>query len=856
MGIISPLLLEGKLLIRKLCQQKLAWDEKLSPELASDWADYARKFNELATKSDLSFPRQLVNSDEPSSFLIFTDASKLAYGFVIYTVQGSRSNLFFSKYKLAPKPDKSLPSLELLAIYLALCCMSSIISNKNFHSQVMSITILTDSQVALSWVLSNKVRKNNVFVSNRLKDIVSFKDNLMAKGIDVVYSYVPTAHNIADILTKPISLKKMESLFNYWIQGPPWSSLPRGEWPRGQLGCIPVSFHSSLETSHSNLLMSVVKNEEASESGIVNFNKYSSYNKLLNVTMKVFLAIYKFQNKECDMNVIKKRSFVTLFRTMQKECFEKEIDFLSRKPIKYDLAPQLVKNLDLFMDTDGLIRSRGRVSKSCELTYDAINPILVDGHHPLTRLILQDSHLACMHLGVAATLNHARQMGFWVTKARQAVKKVIHSCIICSRYISRPFKMPPSPALPAARVSLSKPFIHTGIDYTGHFFVKDMNGNQIKSYILLFTCMCTRAIHLELVFSLNVEDFVMAFVRFSNRFGLPKVVYTDNARTFSAGCSLLSNLITCDYFKQQFSKYDLSHKTIPVYSPWMGSCWERLIKTTKQALYKAIGRNIISFVNFITLLSDIQIAINNRPLTYSEKDNQLDIITPNKLISLHSHFSSLIISDSQVAEVEDVRETLIASLDLRDVMLSRFRSQWFSNYLLCLREHHRDSFRTEELSWSKNKYLCVGSVVLIQHPVKPRPYWSIGRIVEILPGDDNLVRVVKVKKPDKSVLVTAIKNLYPLELDSSFLNEKDARLGEAENIVSSKPSDEEIEYDCQETLLSNDPEPIINSNELSATDRELVPNNGNDSNCSIRPSRKAAIKFKTKMKQWLEEDTI
>ena len=108
--------------------------------------------------------------------------------------------------------------------------------------------------------------------------------------------------------------------------------------------------------------------------------------------------------------------------------------------------------------------------------------------------------------------------------------------------------------------------------------------------------MNSRAVHLEMVHNMSVTDFVMAFVRFHNRYGLPKILYSDNARSFISSAALLSTLISSDIFQKNFEKYNLIHKTIPTYSPWFGATWERLIKTVKQCLYKTYGRSSISEV--------------------------------------------------------------------------------------------------------------------------------------------------------------------------------------------------------------------------------------------------------------------
>ena len=108
---------------------------------------------------------------------------------------------------------------------------------------------------------------------------------------------------------------------------------------------------------------------------------------------------------------------------MQKQCFPLDIEFLTKDNLASENVPELVKNLNLFIDSRCILRSR--ISKNVTLSYDAINPIVLAQKHPLSHLIIRDSHFACKHLGDESTLNHLRQTGFWVVKARQAVKKVL-----------------------------------------------------------------------------------------------------------------------------------------------------------------------------------------------------------------------------------------------------------------------------------------------------------------------------------------------------------------------------------------------------------------------------------------------
>ena len=76
--------------------------------------------------------------------------------------------------------------------------------------------MFVDSQVVLSWILSNKAPKRNVFVNNRLKDIAGLLDNIRIKQAPVSFSYIPSLSNQADLLTKPCTGKRFSEKFEKW----------------------------------------------------------------------------------------------------------------------------------------------------------------------------------------------------------------------------------------------------------------------------------------------------------------------------------------------------------------------------------------------------------------------------------------------------------------------------------------------------------------------------------------------------------------------------------------------------------------------------------------------------------------
>ena len=94
-----------------------------------------------------------------------------------------------------------------------------------------------------------------------------------------------------------------------------------------------------------------------------------------------------------------------------------------------------------------------------------------------------------------------------------------------------------------------------------------------KAWICLYTCCVLRAIHLELVPDLSTHTFVRSFRRFTARRGFPRMVLSDNGKTFRAAAKSLQGV------KWTFN--------IPK-APWWGGVFERMIQATKRCLKKII----------------------------------------------------------------------------------------------------------------------------------------------------------------------------------------------------------------------------------------------------------------------------
>jgi hypothetical protein len=559
----------------------------------------------------------------------------------------------------------------------------------------------------------------------------------------VTFKYVNTLENVADLVTKGISFKTFQSKSSFYFKGPRWLSNDFSKWPRHELLSISPRFSQIVQVS-----------VEVISPPVFDISKYSDLNKVI----KIASYLFKFYKNAKHLNIVPERhALLFLIKSMQLRCFPNEIEFLNKKTGN---IPKLVDQLDLFLDGSGVIRSKGRIDKSLYFDYNVLNPILLDKNDHLTALIIRNAHSAVSHLGLQATLGYVRNSGFWIPKARQSVKRVLGLCIICKRYNNLAFKYPRLTNISSPSMNLVKPFLNTGLDYYGPVWIKKDDGSSInKMYCLIFTCLNVRAIHLELVPDLTAKHFLLAFKRFCDVHLIPNAIYSDNARTFTKGGDVLSQSLVSEEFTDHLKVNMIKHIKIPLYAAWIGSSWERLIRVVKNCTYKTINKNKLSYFEMLTLLSQIKLAVNSRPLTYRSSGGELDIITPNSFIKMHSNSALVLKTDDDVWIDESSRDTLQNTLERQDEAFEYFRKIWHETYLVSLREHSR---QLHQSPWENR--IKIGDIVLIRHPSKPRPFWQMGRVLDVVEGPDGIIRSVYLKQADGIKINHSIKNLFPLEL--------------------------------------------------------------------------------------------
>ena len=295
--------------------------------------------------------------------------------------------------------------------------------------------------------------------------------------------------------------------------------------------------------------------------------------------------------------------------------------------------------------------------------------------------------------------------------------------------------------LPAGRLAYrERPFTHCGVDYFGPMQVK-IGRRLEKRWGVIFTCMTTRAVHLELAHSLTASSAIMALQRLAARRGRPAVLYSDNGTNFRGACSELRGMVKAIDTERQ-REYALQNgmrwKFNPPDAPHMGGAWERLVRTVKTALRAVLREQTPAEEVLLTLLAEVESTVNSRPLTHVSVDpRDEEALTPN-------HFLIGTSSTGVKWDAHEMRDVCPRKRwRIAQALADAFWRRWLREYMPTLLPRGKWTERVPPMR--------VGDVVLIMCEQAPRNTWRRGVVTATFPGIDGEVRVVRVRTPQGEV---------------------------------------------------------------------------------------------------------
>jgi transposase InsO family protein len=573
--------------------------------------------------------------------------------------------------------------------------------------------------------------------------VAARRSEILAHSSAEQWHYVCSEDNPADACTRGVVPKDFGPDCK-WITGPTFLLDP---------AFVPVAFHPP----------SVFADDETAQ--VVNVGQLSVAQPSRHPS---FLVVSKMITQSTQLNTLKRdvaqalrtepvsdkeptadelaNAFRLCLAISQEEAFPRESDALA----KGALIPRnsILKRVGPYIDpADGLLKVDGRLQHA-ELPARTRHPIIIAADHHLSKLIIEDCHFKVHHSGVEHTLSVVRQ-NFYLLQGRRAIRRILGKCIKCRTLHALP-QAPRMASLPKERLqAFARAFTNVGLDCFGPFQVVICR-RTVKRYGLLITCLSTRAVHLEVLDTMDADSFIMALRRFISLRGHPKVIFSDNGTNIVAGERELregiDNLNSVRVTTEMIDR-GIDWRFSPPSAPSFGGIWERLISSSKKAMKAILENRSVTDEVLRTVFAEVASLLNSRPLT----NVPTDPAEPEPLTPFH-----FILGSANPHQAPD-SESAFDGLSRRKWKQSQFITdqfwrRWMREYLPSLIERKK---------WDKSvRPLRIGDHVLIMNENTRRGEWLAGQITKVFPSSDNVIRKAAVKTARSELIRPVLKLCY------------------------------------------------------------------------------------------------
>ncbi|XP_018392650.1 PREDICTED: uncharacterized protein LOC108771786 [Cyphomyrmex costatus] len=528
----------------------------------------------------------------------------------------------------------------------------------------------SDSTVVLNWIASPS-RRWSVFVSHRIGEIQSLTDPRS-------WRHVRSEDNPADLLSRGLDPRDLPEATTWW-HGPTFLQHNSDLWPESAFVC---SLDDFPEQRKCIATVAVLDHSIVDEL----LNRHSRLTKACRI-IAYCLRFSKSHRPREISSVVSHHEMLNALRiickAVQRQAFPAEYKALSEGRVLQTSSNVLA--LSPFICKEGLIRVGGRLVNS-ELNYEARHPILLPRNHVLTRQIILQEHERNAHAGVQATMAAVRYR-YWPIGLRSAVRKLIRSCMVC-------FKSHPTQseaimaALPAGRVTASRPFMHCGVDYAGPFIVRESKRRNARTH--------------------------------KARSSRNSVIFLHNEQAQLEVAQLLRDQET-------------DWKFIPPNAPHFGGLWEAAVKSAKRHLSRVAGKASLTFEELQTTFCEIEAIFNSRPFTpLSEDPNDLSFLSPGHFLI------GTALNSFPYHDLTNVNENRLLRWQRVEQTRQHFWRRWSQEYLNTLQE--RGKWRA-----NKGEQLQPNQMVLIKQQGLAPLQWLLGRVEKIHAGSDGVARAATVR---------------------------------------------------------------------------------------------------------------
>ena len=721
-GFASAFIIKGKIMMQQLWIDGVSWDEKLSHVRTNEWMKFLAEIKQL---DGITFDRCLVPyPDAKAELVVFCDASEVAFGTVCY-LRWKRENgdvgvrFVCAKARVSPLKPLTLPRLELQAAVLASRLAASV--KKEMTVDVGEIKFFSDSIIALSWI-RGQPRRWKSFVANRVAEIQCQSD-------PADWHHIPGEHNVADKISRGIPVDQLQG---EWRNGPEFLKSPEEQWPVSQVKANAQEVDKEAKREEKVL---IVKAEEK----FLDAERFSCWRKLIRTTAYVFRFIAN----------VKAKRVVNGGPLDVKELSDAEQFWV--KEVQRELKPvENYKTLSPFM-REGIVYVGGRTSNQ-RLLYETEYPALLPAGHHVSLLITRHMH-EVGHYGVATTAAKVRRK-YWIIGVSKLAKNVKRRCVRCKMFEPKAEEQWMAD-LPGERVRpFSPPFHCTAIDYFGPYEVKIGRNKTAKHYGVIFTCLGSGAVHLELATDCSTQEFLQVLRRFFALRGYPSRLQSDNGTQFIGAERQLRDMVrgwSVQELKEFCAEKQVDWKFVTPLAPHQNGCAESMVKSCKRALKKAVGHQRLTPFELHTCFQEVANLVNERPIGRIPNDpDDGSYICPNDLL--------LGRASSRVPQ-GPFRETRNPQhrVEFIQRIVDAFWKIWVRDVFPLLVPRRK---------WNVNRRnVSKGDIVVVADANVIRSQWKLGRVTDVYPGADGKVRNVKVQVGFVELQrpITKISVIYPAE---------------------------------------------------------------------------------------------
>ena len=770
LGLVSAFILPARILLSRCHDAGFTWTTPL-PQNGPIYKEFMQWLEKTKHLSKLKFNR-LAPFNDKTHFAVCADACQDGVACTVHAISvldgKTVSNLLYAKSLLVHKKirTREMAAKELSALEMATKVALYFVQHLGIKKE--QITLHTDSMVTAFWIKKNS-QELKPYIATRVRKI---------QESGFVVKHIEGKENPSDIYSRGVTdpRKLMDS---FVLHGPKFFLRPLREWPvtkADRKNLDESAFLEGLRKSNvilsSNMLFISPISSKTTPHALIDY--YSSYNRLLRIIALLYYAadiLRKRTNEPFSLsNEYRKKAEEYLIKSTQAQFFSKELALLKRNVRLQRGSP--LKNYNVFVDANGVIRSEGRMLKD-DITGEQKMPIILPASKH-SFLLLKHIHEIHKHATYNSILQIVTQK-YFILRAPSQIEKVIKGCVRCQRHNNRRH-LEKMASLPDCRLpqktTESQAFTMVASDYSSAVRVQRFNlepvhtalqqtpfnvrvkakkkpgrptneererseentktdNNFSLAYIAVYLCLYSRAIHIELLPSESVNHQILSLLRLIASRGAPKVLVTDSAANYKNAVQYINNFQS--KWRQVLDvvgdRFEIIHKTyVSLGGGSHQSPSEAYIKVVKHALMKSIRGTFLTFTQLYTLCKEIEISHNSRNISATTGKIPTGL-QPIQLV-LGRKYQPLL--DLMPVTLNHPKDFNIKWKEMNNIV-EHFHLLWSALYL---------KFVQDRTKWTdpESRILQPDQVVLIFDP-KLRPYsFKLARILKLIPSKDGKIR--------------------------------------------------------------------------------------------------------------------